>query len=378
MIGPGRAGGFSSRRFRAVLLKEFRHIWRDVRTLLLVILAPPLLLWLLANIFQLDSQRARFAVWDLDNSPTSRRYTAMLTSDGDFTLVRYIHSEAEIEPLLQSGEAAFILILPDGFSDYLLSGRPSEIQAVFDGSDAIRAPQALGALEQRTQAFNQQILLQGRSLPPAPLTMDYSVWYNPSLKSAFSMVPGLIPIVMTMPALAFALSLARERELGSFEGLIATPVQGPEYLLGKGLAYIVLGLAGIFLTWGVAVIVFSVPFRGSFLLYVGLSIIYLAATNGIVMALSRFIHSQQIALFVILLYFFVPSFFVGGLVLPPPVGPEKIIPDIIPTTHFIVITRSLFLKALPLSALARPVLILIGMTIAGLVLALLSFRKRLV
>lgn len=369
---------FVPRRFVAILRKEYRHVFRDFRTLLLVVLAPPLLLLLMAYIFRLDTQRAVFAVWDLDASTLSRRYIAALTADGDLRQARALTAEADIEPLLQSGQVAFVLIIPSGFGDRLAGGREAEVQALVDASDAIRAPQVLGQLELRSTAFSQQVLLRGQEWRQSPLTLRSQVWYNPALSSTVSMVPGLLPIVLTMPALAFALSLARDRELGSFEGLIATPVRGAEYLLGKALAYVSLGLLSVFLAWLVAVLWFKVPFRGSFALYGALALLYLAATVGIVMALARVAQTQQVALFTILIYFFVPSFFIGGLVLPLSRDPvQRWISQAIPTTHFILITRSLFLKGLGPADYIRPVVTLAMMALGGLAIALLTFRKRL-
>lgn len=369
---------FVPRRFVAILRKEYRHVFRDFRTLILVILAPPLLLLLMAYLFRLDAQRAVFAVWDLDGSTLSRRYIAALTADGDFQLTRSLTAEADMEPLLQSGQVAFVLIIPSGFGNRLAGGREAEVQALVDASDAIRAPQILGQLELRSAAFSQQVLLRGQEWRQSPLTLRSQVWYNPSLSSTVSMVPGLLPIVLTMPALAFALSLARDRELGSFEGLIATPVRGAEYLLGKALAYVSLGMISVFLAWLVAVFWFAVPFRGSLVLYGALALLYLAATIGIVMALARVAQTQQVALFAILIYFFVPSFFIGGLVLPLSRDPvQRLISQAIPTTHFILITRSLFLKGLGPADYAGPVITLAVMALGGLSIALLTFRKRL-
>lgn len=369
---------FVPRRFVAILRKEYRHVFRDFRTLILVILAPPLLLLLMAYLFRLDAQRAVFAVWDLDGSTLSRRYLAALTADGDFQLLRSLTAEADIEPLLQSGQVAFVLVIPSGFGNRLAGGREAEVQALVDASDAIRAPQILGQLELRSAAFSQQVLLRGQEWRHSPLTLRSQVWYNPALSSTVSMVPGLLPIVLTMPALAFALSLARDRELGSFEGLIATPVRGAEYLLGKALAYVSLGMISVFLAWLVAVLWFAVPFRGSLVLYGALALLYLAATIGIVMALARVAQTQQVALFATLIYFFVPSFFIGGLVLPLSRDPvQRLISQAIPTTHFILITRSLFLKGLGPADYAGPVITLALMALGGLIIALLTFRKRL-
>ncbi|MGC9469096.1 MAG: ABC transporter permease [Anaerolineae bacterium] len=369
---------FSRRRFRAILIKEYRHIFRAPRTLILVILAPAALLLLLANIFVVEADQARFALWDLDRSTYSRRYIASLTADGDFTIADRVSSYAEAEAFLRRGHGDFVLVLPVGFDEALVSGKPAIVQAIFDATDAIRTPQVNGSLVARSSAFSQDILLRGQQVSGQPIELRSTNWFNPSAKSMVGMVPGLIPIVLSMPALAFGLSLARERELGSFEGLIATPVQGTEYLLGKSSSYISLGVVAAVMTWSVAVLVFDVPFRGSFLLYLLLSALYLAATIGLVTALAPVLKSQQIAFFVVLVFFFVPSFFTTGLLTPVlDEGLSRLSSDIFPATHYMVIARGIFVKGLGCESLQRPILFLTGMYLAGNTIALLTFRKRL-
>ncbi|MBN2002607.1 MAG: ABC transporter permease [Anaerolineae bacterium] len=369
---------FSLRRFQAILIKEYRHILRAPRTLLLVILSPAFLLVLLANLFSVEAQRARFVLWDLDNSVHSRRYLAALTADGDFHLNGNIYTYDEIAPELRSGRADFVLIIPHGFGRSLIVGAPAEIQAIFDATDAIRTPQLQGYLMARSGAFSGAVLLKGQDLQGNPLELRAVHWYNPAMNSKISMVPALIPIVLSMPALAYGLSIARERELGSFEGLITTPVQGIEYLFGKSLAYISLGLLSVLVNWLVATLGFHIPFRGSFLLYMGLSALYLAATIGLVTAASPILKTQQVAFFVVLAYFFVPSFFTSGLLMPIlSEGWGRLSSDIFPATHFVTIARSIFVKGLGFTALLRPTIFLAGMYIGGMIIAVLTFRKRL-
>ncbi len=369
---------FSLRRFRAILVKEYRHILRAPRTLLLVILAPAFLLVLLANLFSVEAQKARFVLWDLDNSIHSRRYLAAITADGDFTLIGDIYTYDDIAPELRSDRADFVLIIPHGFGRNLIVGDPAEVQAIFDATDAIRTPQLQGYLIARSGAFSGDVLLKGRDLQGNPLELRTVRRYNPAMNSKVSMVPALIAVVLSMPALAYGLSIARERELGSFEGLITTPVQGIEYLFGKSLAYITLGVLSVLVNLIVAVWGFQVPFRGSVLLYIGLSALYLAATIGLVTAASPILKTQQVAFFVVLAYFFVPSFFTSGLLMPIlSQGWGRLSSDIFPATHYVTIARSIFVKGLGFTALVRPTLFLAGMYLGGMMIAIITFRKRL-
>jgi len=368
----------SIHRTLTIARKEFRHIFRDLRTFFLVTVSPAFLLLTLSYIFVLDVQQVVIAVWDLDGSTLSRRYVAALTADADFRIQVWVTSYSELDRLLEAGRVDGGLVIPPGFEAALRAGRQTQVQAVMDGADPIAASQAVFSLSQRTAAF-------AASLPAPPprivggLDLRGEAWYNPTLKSLISMVPGLIPIVLCMPALALALALTREKETGSFESLIATPVRGPEYLGGKLLAYLVNGLVSVFLVWMVAVLYFRVPFRGAFSLYGLLAADYLMAGMGFSLLIANFVRSQQTAMLLVLVLFFVPSFFVAGLITPVDTGSlgSRMVAYSLPTTHFILINRGVFLKGLGIEALVSPAAALLGMGVGGFVLSLLLFRKRL-
>jgi len=211
------------------------------------------------------------------------------------------------------------------------------------------------------------------------LEIDERAWYNGALKSLTSMVPGLIAVVLCMPALAFALALAREKEMGSFESLIVTPVRGAEYLIGKLLAYELGGVASGLLALLVATLWFNVPYRGSVGDFILLTAAYMIASTGISLVVASVVRNQQTAMFLVLMIFFVPSFFLAGLLRPvaeEPLG--RALAYALPSTHFIKISRSLFLKGLGLSALKAPALALLGIGTVCQALSLLLFEKKLI
>lgn len=368
----------SFRRFSAILRKEFRHIFRDPRLLFLVTLSPALLLFLLSHIFIMDVRQIELAVWDLDRSGLSRRYITFITSDEEFRLREEVHSYEELDALMRAGRVDCGLVIPKGFARQLEKGGPASVEAVVDGSDPIAAIQAVSSLSQRTTAFTASA---AGSASSAPLLIDVHsrAWYNPALKSLVSMVPGLVAIVLCMPALALALALAREKEVGSLESLIATPVQGAEYLLGKLGAYLLCGLLGILPVWLVAVLYFRVPFRGDFPLYLLLSGLYFLAEMGFSLVIANFARNQQMAMLLVLVLFFVPSFFVAGLVLPVDTRNlfSLLVAYSLPATHFIAISRGVFLKGIGPHQLQTHIFWLLAMGVVGILGGLLLFRKRM-
>jgi ABC-type Na+ efflux pump permease subunit len=370
----------SVRRLWAITRKELRHVTRDWRTLFLVTVSPAFLLFTLSYIFSFDVERTQMAVVDMDRSPTSRRFVETLTADGELVVTARPDDYEQIDRLVLAGQVALALVIPPGFGDHLDSGAPTQIQAIFDGLDPITASQALGQVRARSTAFAQENYQRSLSVVRVPsLALQTRHWYNPSVKSLYSMVPGLLAVVLSLPALALALAVAREKEIGTLEGLIATPSRGSEFLLGKLIAYVSFGLLGGILAWGVAVLWFRVPFRGEIWVYAVLVADYAFASMGLGLIVANFVRSQQAAMIVMLLVFFVPSFFLSGLVLPvdPTSLRARVTSFTLPATHFVTIGRALFLKGLDLVQLQVPALALAAMGASALALSLRLFRKRL-
>ena len=374
----------SIRRLLVVARKEFCHITRDLRLLFLVTVAPAFLLVTLSYVFALDVGRVDLAVRDLDQTSLSRDLISHVTADGDFGVVARLQGPSGVEQLFHRGTADIVLVIPRGFASAALSGGPAQVHCIVDGVDAIGASQSLGLLEGRVQAFVAKTARSRSGLGAASmaaggaLEIHERAWYNKALKSLVSMVPGLMAVILCMPALAFALALAREKELGSFESLIVTPVRGPEYLLGKLLAYEVGGIASGVLALLVATLWFQVPFRGSFADFLLLTADYVLASMGISLVVASLVRNQQTAMFLILMIFFVPSFFIAGLLRPVAEEPvARAVAYALPSTHFITISRSLCLKGLGLAALRGPALALLGIGLSCQAVSLLLFEKKL-
>jgi len=369
----------SLRRTLAIARKEFRHIARDLRLLSLVTVSPAFLLLALAYVFSFDIRMVNLAVMDLDKSRLSRQYISTLTNDGDFRVAAYPGDYERLDSLLLRGDVDLALVIPPGFGAGALGGQHTPLQAVVDGVDPISASQAIGDLVARTRAFALQLGPTSSQASVAPLEIRSRAWYNPSLKSLISMVPGLMAVVLCVPALAVALAVTREKEMGTFEKLIVTPVSGLEYLLGKLVAYVASGLVSLLLTTLVAVFWFRVPLQGSFLLLLLLAVDYFVASMGLSLFVANFTSSQQTAFVIVLFLFFVPSFFVSGLILPVETRSwgAQITAYSLPTTHLITICRNLFLKGSEVGDLWQPIVALASQGSAAVALSVHLFKKRI-
>jgi ABC-2 type transport system permease protein len=374
----------SVQRMLVIARKEFTHIARDVRLFFLVTLAPVFLLITLSYVFALDIERVDLGVQDLDDTSLSRDLVSHITADGDFVVVAWLSAGQRIEPLFTRGKADIVLVIPRGFAKTILDGDTAPVQCIVDGADAVGASQSAANLESRVLAFVAKVARSRGGLGAEALTsskvpdVKARAWYNRALESLVSMVPGLLAVVLSMPALALALALAREKELGSLEGLVATPVRGLEYLGGKLLTYGVSGVVSGMLTWLAAVCWFGVPFRGTLMGFLVLTADYLVASMGISLLVANFVRNQQTAMFLVLMIFFIPSFFLSGLLRPVAEAPiARAVAYALPSTHFITISRGLFLKGLGLTALSGPALALLGIGLLCQAISLRLFDKKL-
>jgi ABC-2 type transport system permease protein len=369
----------SLKRLGAIARKEFHHVTRDPRTLLLVLIAPAFLLMMLAYVFAFDVDKFSVAVLDQDLTDVSRRYISDLTGDGTFEVVSYLERYDEIEHLMQAGRAKVAIVIPHGTTDKLQAGRAAEVQAVIDGVDSITGQQAAAQLEQRSRLFSQKMLPAASAQPIGYIDVRALAWYNPSIKSLNSMVPGLIGVVLIMPTLALALAFTREKELGSFEGLASTPIRGYEYIFGKMFTYLGFAMLSMIPILLAALAWFHVPLRGRVTELAVVTLFYLSATFGLAMLVTNFVKSQQAAMLIMILMFFIPSLFLTGLIVPVDTSSPVmvLVSGILPASHYVVLARGVFLKGLPLTDFYSQIVILLIISVVTLTLSLAMFKKRI-
>jgi ABC-2 type transport system permease protein len=371
----------------AVVRKEARHILRDRRTAILVTISPVFLLLVMAYTFMVDIENVAVAVMDRDGTSLSRRYIAGLGATGD-VLVRFIANDyADLEKWLMTSEAKAAIVIPPGFESALQAGRESDIQLLVEGTEPNTANTAMVHVGGYTHQFALGVvrevaaragIVMGEAVL-SPIDLRVRTWYNPTLKIVIGFLPALIAVVLAMPAVTTTLALTREKEHGTLEQLIATPIRRSELLIGKLIPYIVSGLAAVVLCAAVAVYWFGAPFRGSFALYLLLSLAFLLASLAIALVMSVFVKSQQAAQLGAMLIFFFPGFFLSGIFFPlismAPI--MKLEAYLVPSTHYVQISRGIFLKGQGLQALWPYALALLAMGMLFLALAILLFKKRM-
>jgi ABC-2 type transport system permease protein len=370
----------------AVIRKETRHILRDPGTLILVTISPVLLLLIMAYTFTVDIENVAVAVMDRDATSLSRRYLAGLGGTGD-VLIKYVADDyGDLEHWLMTSEAKAAIVIPPGFGADLNAGREASMQVLVEGTEPLTANTAMQHIGGYTQQFALQVVTEaaaqaGIPIDEAALTpvdLRLRTWYNPTLKAVIGFLPALIAIVMAMPAVTTTMALTKEKEHGTLEQLIATPIRRGELLVGKLLPYMISGTFAIILCVIVAVFWFGSPFQGSFALYMVLALAFLLASLAIALVLSVFVKTQQAAQLGAFLIFFFPGFFLSGIFYPL-VSMEPIMKMeayMVPTTHFVMIGRGLMLKGQGIDALWPFAVALLVMGVAFLGLAVVLFKKK--
>lgn len=371
------------RQVRAVLRKEWWHIVRDRRTAVLVTISPVFFLVALSYSFSVDIDHVDFAVIDHDRTPRSRALVAALHDSGDLRLCCAATGYDQAERWLTDGSVKAYVVVPPGFMADTDARRPVSVQVIVDGTDPATAEHVLQHVVARTTAFGATIAagvpLGVESLAGASnVALTTRTWYNPSLRRLMGMVPALVAVVLALPAVSASLAITREREWGTLEALLASPVGRAELLLGKLLPYVASGTVSAVLCAAVAVAWFHVPFRGSFGLFLLLSADFLVATVAVGLLLSILLKSQQAAMIAALLVFLFPGFFLSGIFIPlSAMGELRYEAMLLPTTHYVLINRGLFLKGVSLAVLWPWGLALLALGLTTVVLALFLFRKRL-
>jgi len=362
----------------AVARKELEHLYRDPQILFMVLVAPALVLFMLTYVFAVDTGALDIGVMDLDRGPASRQVLRALTAGHELRLVQQCHSYEEARHLLTRGRATAVLVFPPAFSRSVERGEPLPLQALVDGSHYFGSRSAANTLAIRLAAIGPQLLPTTDQVTISPLVVQTRTLYNFTGKWLYAMVPALMAAALCFPAIAMALACTREMERGSYETLLSTPLRPAEYLMGKMLPYLATGMGGAFLAWSLALVWFRVPFRGTFLNEMALTLVFLLALMSMSILVGVISNEQRHAIIIIVIILFIPTFFMSGLLVP--LDPERpmarIIKLVLPMANYVVSNRAVFLKGLGLADMWTEVYNLLRIAGVSLLASYVFLRRR--
>ena len=371
-----------------IMWKEFIQIRRDPRLLAVVVVLPLVLLLIYGYAINLDVRMLALAVVDDDRSPASRELVAAFVNNEHFALRARPATVAAAGDLLDQGAVGAVLAIPRDFARDLQRDRAATVQLLVDGSDSTTANTAVGYAKTILQLAAARVTVDAvrrRGIGRDPATMLVishrpRAFYNGELRSTNFIIPGLIAVILMMlAALLTSMTVVRERERGTIEALVVTPVRPLELMVGKLVPYVVIAYADVFLVVAASQLVFAVPLRGSLALVLVLSGVFLTAALGIGLLISTIAGTQQVAMTAGLMGTQLPSVLLSGFIFPVRSMPPALqwLTNAIPATHFVQILRSIFLKGAPLAQLWTPTLFLVAVGALMLMLSARSFRKKL-
>jgi ABC-2 type transport system permease protein len=371
-------------RLLSIIRKEFIQIFRDPRTLAMIIVIPIMQLFLLGYSATNDVRNIPLAVLDRSRSVESRALLDSYRAADYFRIAYVVDSESEIEDLIMAGSARAAVIIPPDYAQRLANGS-AQIAFILDGSDPTSASTALAASQLIGQAHASGILLQkfersGMNLHvQPPVEVRTTVWFNPDLISAHFMIPGVIGMILyAIAAILTASSVVRERERGTIEQLIVTPIRPWELIVGKLTPYVVLGFFNTIEVLAVGHWWFGVPIRGDLGLIILLSGIFMITGLGIGLLASTIANTQQEAMLTVWMTL-LPSIFLSGFFFPLEAMPAflRALSYLMPLRYYLVIIRSLLLKGVGLETIQTDVLAMTLFAVGIMTAAALRFRKRL-
>ncbi len=371
-------------RLLAIAWKELIQLRRDRMTLAMMVALPVIQLLLFGYAINTDVRHIPTVVFDQDRSAESRDFAQRMAATGFYDLVGDVHGYGEISRAMRSNEARVALVVPAGYGADIAAGRTGHLQLVVDGSDPQTVASAQNTAASLAAARSSQLTatrlqdLGGHPQPP-PINLEPATWYNPDLRTAVYIVPGLVGVILTMTMVMLtAMAIARERERGTLEQLIVSPVRRPELTIGKIVPYIAIGYVQITLILVVGKLIFGVPLVGSLLLLYGLSAFFIAANLALGLFFSTLAKTQQQAM-QMSFFFLLPNILLSGFMFPwegmP--RPAQWLSQGLPLTHYLRIVRGITLKGSGMADLTSELMWLCGLLLALVAVSSLRFRKKL-
>lgn len=343
----------------AVGRKEFRQIVRDRRTLSILLLVPIGFLLLFGYALNFDVKNVRIAVQDRDNSSESRALISAFLNSGYFRFAGTVRDNEDVNRLVDTGRATVVLIVPENTGRALRRGEVAPVQVILDGENSTTGAAVLGYSLAIVRSVSSQLLIEhGAPVPNAPpVAVEPRIWYNPELRSAIFLVPGLIGFIgMITAAVSTALSVVREKERGTWEQVRMAPIGTVSYVAGKALPYLGLSVVSSMAVIVAAMVLFDLPMRGSWLSLLLATTLFLVAALGMGLLVSTIADSQLVAFQIVLILAFLPTFLLSGFIFPIQNMPVVIqaVTFAVPARYFLVALRGIVLKGVGLGAFWVP------------------------
>ena len=372
-------------RIKQMLVKEFIQVFRDPKMRGVIFLMPIIQVLVFGYAVTTDVTHVATAVFDLDNSAASRELVGRFVKSGYFDIVAHVDDDEHARQLVDRGEALAVLRINRGFENDLRAGRAAQLQVILDGTDSNTAGVVLNYSAKIAGQFSQKVLVtrltraKGVADEPGGVELQTRAWFNENLESRNFYVPGVIAIIVLLVTLMLtSMAVVREKEIGTMEQIMVTPIKPLEFILGKTVPFALIGFADVLLITVVSLVWFEIPIRGSVLLLLGAAALYIMTSLGVGLLISTVSETQQQAMMSTFFFYF-PAVLLSGFMFPIANMPPVIqwLTYLNPLRYFLVISRGIFLKGVGLHILWVQMAALAVMGIITLWLASRRFHKTL-
>lgn len=369
-----------------IVRKEFLQFKRDPRMFQIILVAPVVQLVLLGYAATLDVNSIHTIVYDQDKTSSSRNLIERFESSGFFLIDYYVDNYNDLTNLVKNGDALIAMVIPKNFEKRIERKETVNLQAIFDGSDGNTASIAAGYVTQIILKYSQSLSLNSmdkfgkKIIPSGKLTSEVRIWYNPTLKTRNFMVPGIVGLLLSIITLLLtSLAVVKEKEVGTLEQLIVTPIKPYQLIFGKLIPFVILGFIAVIIVLAAMRIVFAIEVRGSLVFLFVSAFLYILSTLGLGLFVSTVSKTQQQAMMISIFGILMPMVYLSGFAFPIENMPKVIqyISYFIPLRYFINIIRGVILKGVGIHELWLDALVLLMMGILILFLSARRFQRRL-
>ncbi len=372
----------NKQRILALLKKEFGQLFKDKKLLPIVFIAPVLQLTFMGYAASLDVKNISMVLCDLDKTRESREFVEKFTNSGYFTLEYSTEDYNSIQRFLDEHKAMMALVIPRKFGDAILRKESAKIQVILDGSEGSAAAITMGYVNQIVGKYSSEILaeLVGNTGSIGGVNAQVRTWFNPSLKSRNFMVPGVLVMILLITTMNLtSMAIVKEKEIGTLEQIMVTPITPTELILGKLIPFTIIGVVNVCVVLFVMAFGFGIPIKGSVPLLFGLTGLFLLTTLGLGLFVSTISRTQQQAMMTAQFLVLMPMMYLSGFTFPIENMPPflQFLSLGIPMRYYLVIVRSLILKGVGISSLWFEAGMLLFMGITILIASVLRFRKKL-
>jgi ABC-2 type transport system permease protein len=367
------------KQFIGFLKKEFLHIFRDKRTMVIIFILPIIQLLLFGKVINTDLKDSKIAILDLSHDNTTREITSKLLSSGYFILGQELHSGDDVEAVFRQGKAKMLVTFNPEFEQKLERDGSAEIQLLADASDPNTARILTSYASGIISDYVKKEKLQNLTLPHQ-IGIEVRMLFNESLQSVYMFVPGIMAmILMLISAMMTSISISREKELGTMEVLLASPLKPLQIVLGKVTPYLLLSFINALTIIGIGVFFFGVPIRGSFMLLMAESFLFILMALSLGILISTIAPNQMVAMFISVLALMLPTILLSGFMFPIENMPVilQLLSNLMPPRWFIIIVKNIMLKGTGIIFVWKETLILIAMTLVFIGLSVRNFKIRL-